>query len=765
MSAVLSPQPLLRKEDQRLITGTGQFTSDTWEQGTLYAAVVRTDRAHARFRADWSTVRLAPGVRAVLTAQEVAAAGFSALLNAATVEGPLGQPQVVCRMPVLADSKVLYVGQPMAMVIADTAELAANAAELAEIDYETLPCVVTYEDATAAGAIQLHEEAAGNTSVVFENGDRAAVDAAFARAAMTSNVKVVSQRLIPAPMEPRAVQAWHDAETGLTHVRTPTQGLLSMLGMFTAITGWAADSIRVHTQDVGGSFGLRGTATSEHVLLMLAARTLNKPVRWIGSRSETFLSDWHGRALTLHGHIALDAQGRMLAIRFDNQVDAGAFNVYFSTHIGARNLSVTMGGVYKVPALHMRSHIFFTNTVPVSAYRGAGRPDLAYAIERLVDHAAHEHGLDPVALRRLNFIAPADFPYTTANGTVYDDGQFERVMDCALADSDAAGVDQRRERARSRGRLFGRGLAYYLESSGAGAAAKDQVRGRIEGGGLTLHAISGASGQGHETSFAHIVERELSLPSQRIRFVAGEVGRDLVGNSTGGSRTLYGLGSAIVNLCSQLMEHGRPQMAQRWGCLPEQVLIKGGNWLHASDVGLCMSFQAWLDQADAQGVELIGQASSGATFPNGCHVAEVEIDPQTGVCDLAGYWAADDMGEVISPKQLVGQVHGGVVQGLGQAFGEHAVYDRETGQLLSGSFMDYFMPRAGILHSFHHQSVPVPTKLNILGAKGVGESGCSGSLPALANAVIDALRPLGVTQADMPFSPARLWDLIHSGRN
>jgi carbon-monoxide dehydrogenase large subunit len=410
----------------------------------------------------------------------------------------------------------------------------------------------------------------------------------------------------------------------------------------------------------------------------------------------------------------------------------------------------------------MRSHIFYTNTVPVSAYRGAGRPDVSYAIERLIDHAAHEHGLDPVALRRLNFIAPAEFPYKTANGTVYDNGDFERVMDRTLAVSDPDGVALRRQQSQARARLFGRGLAYYLESSGPGAAAKDQVRGRIEAAGLTLHAISGASGQGHETSFAQIVERELGLPVEQVRFVAGEVGRDLVGNSTGGSRTLYGLGSAIVDLCRRLMEQGRAQVAAQWGCGEEEVLIEGSRWRHASDAGRSLRFQAWFDaQARAlEGLEIIGEASSGATFPNGCHIAELEIDPQTGEIELLGYWAADDVGEVISPKQLLGQVHGGVVQGLGQAFGEHAVYDRSTGQLLTGSFMDYAMPRAGILHSFHHQSVPVPTKLNKLGAKGVGESGCSGSLPALANAVIDALRPLGVTQADMPFTPARVWGLI-----
>ncbi len=759
-----APATLLRKEDQRLITGQGQFTSDGAMAGSLHAVMVRSDHAHAHFKADWSQVRQAPGVVCVLTADEVAAAGFAELINAVTVKDAQDRPQVICRMPVLAASTVRYVGQPIAMVVAQTLEQAANAAELADIDYDSLPCVVTFEDATAPGAIQLHEAAAGNSSVLFENGDRAAVDAAFACAAMTSSVNVVSQRLIPAPMEPRSVQAWHDAATGQTHVRTPTQGLTSMLGMLSTITGWPADSMRIHTQDVGGSFGLRGTVTPEHVLLMLAARTLGRPVKWVGTRSETFLSDWHGRALTLHGHVALDAQGRILAIRFDNQVDAGAFNVYYSTHIGARNLSITMGGVYKVPALHMRSHIFYTNTVPVSAYRGAGRPDLAYAIERLIDHAAHEHGLDPVALRRLNFIAPADFPYKTANGTVYDNGDFARVMDSALAASDPAGVAQRRERAQARGRLFGRGLAYYLESSGPGSAAKDQVRGRIENAGLTLHAISGASGQGHETSFAQIVERQLGLPAQRVHFVAGEVGRDLVGNSTGGSRTLYGLGSAILDLCRRLMEHGSAQVAALWGCTQEQVLIDGGIWRHASGVGPSLRFEDWLDQnAQAlQGLELIGEASSGATFPNGCHIAEVEIDPQTGLSELVGYWAADDVGEVISPKQLLGQVHGGVAQGLGQAFAEHAVYDRHTGQLLTGSFMDYARPRAGILHGFHHQSVPVPTELNKLGAKGVGESGCSGSLPALANAVVDALRPLGVTQADMPFTPARLWDLINS---
>jgi carbon-monoxide dehydrogenase large subunit len=764
MNAV-TPHALLRKEDQRLITGTGQFSADAQAVGMLFGHVIRSTHAHARItRLDMSAVHTATGVRKVLTAQDVQAAGFADLPNVVQVKDPQGQPQTVCNMPVLAHDKVLYVGQPVAWVVADTALQAQDAAELAQIDYDTLDVVVTFEDATAPGAVQLHPQAPGNTSVKFEAGDRAAVDAAFAKAHFVSDIAIESQRLVGSPMEPRAVWAWHDETKGVTHVHTPTQGVGGMAGFLAQITRWPHESMEVHTHDVGGSFGLRSTAYSEHLLVMLSTRELKKPVRWVGSRSEVFVSDWHGRALRLHGHIALDAQGHILAMRFENQVDVGAYNVYFSTHIGARNLSITMGGAYQVPALHMSSHIYFTNTVPVSSYRGAGRPDIAYAIDRLIDHAAHQHGLDGLTIRRKNFIPPQAFPYTTANKTVYDSGQFESVMDHAIGLSEPAGFAQRRADALQRGCLLGRGLAYYLEASGPGGAAKDQVRGSFDAQGvLSLHALTGASGQGHETSFAQIIENEIGLPTSAVRYLAGEPEQGLVGNGTGGSRTLYGAGSAIKNLCQQLMTQAKPAIAALWTCSEADIAHAKGEWQEAGGAKRRLRFADWITSLGAQAAEVhaVGEATSGVTFPNGCHIAEVEIHIATGVAEVAHYWAVDDVGLVISPEQVLGQVQGGVVQGMGQAFGEHAIYDRETGQLLTGSYMDYPMPRAGgLVRHFHHETHAVHTALNLLGSKGVGESGCSGSLPALANAVSDALRQVGAPPIDMPFTPAKLWAAI-----
>jgi len=764
MNAPLS-SALLRKEDQRLISGTGQFSADAHPAGLLHGHVIRSPHAHARIaRVDLSAVRSAAGVHLVLTAKDVQAAGFADLPNVVQVKDPQGQPQTVCTMPVLAHDKVLYVGQPVAWVVADTALQAQDAAELAQIDYDTLDAVVTCADATAPGAVQLHAQAPGNTSVKFEAGDRAAVDAAFAQAHFVSDMDVDSQRLVGSPMEPRAVWAWHDEAKGVTHVHTPTQGVGGMAGFLAHITRWPPESMEVHTHDVGGSFGLRATAYSEHPLVMLSARLLQRPVGWVGSRSEIFVSDWHGRALRLHGHIALDAGGRILAMRFENQVDVGAYNAYFSTHIGARNLSITMGGAYQVPALHMSSHLFFTNTVPVSAYRGAGRPDIAYAIDRLIDHAAQQHGLDGVAIRRQNFIAPQAFPYTTANQTVYDSGHFEAVMDHAIGMSEPQGFAQRRADALTRGCLLGRGLAYYLEASGPGGAAKDQVRGSFDAQGvLTLRALTGASGQGHETSFAQIVQNEIGLSASAVRYLAGEPEQGLVGNSTGGSRTLYGAGSAIKNLCQQLMAQAKPAIAALWACDTANISHAKGEWQEMSGAKRRLRFADWIASLGAQAaqVQAVGEATSGATFPNGCHIAEVEIHIASGVAEVSHYWAVDDVGLVISPEQVLGQVHGGVVQGMGQAFGEHVIYDRETGQLLTGSYMDYPMPRAGgLLRHFHHETHAVHTDLNLLGAKGVGESGCSGSLPALANAVADALRQVGAPPMDMPFTPAKLWAAI-----
>lgn len=737
-----------RREDHRLITGTGVFTADMRIEGMLHAYVIRSPHARARIASmDMSAVRTAPGVRSVLTDAEASAMGGGDLPNNFTFAGKDGSAQRIATIPLLARGEVLFVGQPVAMVIADTQAQAIEAAELAAIDYEELEPVVTVKDALEPGAPQLHPHVPGNVSLHFESGDEKAVAEAFAKAAHVSRYCVTSQRLVGMPMEPRAVIGAHDAVTGRTKLYCPSQGVTGMLKGVSAASGVPADQLEVLTYDVGGSFGLRSTPYSEHALVVLASRALNKPVGWTGTRSEIFVSDWHGRALTLDGAVALDAEGNILALRFDDLIDTGAYNVGPSVLIGARNLAVTMGGSYKVPALYMNSRIVFTNAVPMAAYRGAGRPDIAFAIETLLDHAAHEHGFDPVALRRRNFIPPEAFPYKTANGTVYDHCEFHRTLDRALELSDWAGFEARRLEAERRGRLRGIGLACYLEASGAGAVPSDTVLGDFdEQGRLTLYGVTGASGQGHETSFATIVEQELGLPASSVLYQAGHHGRDMLGNGTGGSRTLYGAGSAIVELCARIREQAQTLWIELGGAPGTEPDLA--------------TWPARLTAAQRVRLAAEGKAASGATFPNGTHVAEIEIDPETGVTQVVQYVAVDDLGRVISPQLVLGQLQGGVVQGWGQVFCEHAIYD-ERGQLSTGSLMDYALPKAGCIPAVRAEQIQARTELNRVGAKGVGEAGCTGSIPALTNAMMQALRRRGIQHMDTPFTASRVWEALH----
>ncbi len=737
-----------RREDHRLITGTGAFTDDLRPDEMLHGHVIRSPHAHARIvRIDLSAVRAAPGVRWVITAEEVAQHGAGSMPNSFTFPGRDGATQQVATMPVLARDKGLFVGQPVAMVVADSADLAQDAADLADIEYEELDPVVSPDAALAPGAPQLHANVPGNLSLHFESGDEKAVAEAFERAAFTSRHRVRSQRLVGFPMEPRAVIAVHDQASGRTKLFTPSQGVTGMHKAVSVASGIPADQIEVLTYDVGGSFGLRSNPYNEHVLVMMAARQLGRPVGWTGTRSEIFVSEYQGRALALEGSLALDREGRILAIRFDNTVDLGAFSAGPSSLIGARNLSVTMGGSYRVPALYMNSKLVYTNAVPMAAYRGAGRPDIAFAIETLLDHAAAEHGLDRVALRRANFIPTEAFPYKTANGTLYDLCEFDRTLDRALQLSDWAGFEARREAAARAGKLRGIGLACYLEASGAGAVPADTVQGDFdEQGMLTIYGVTGASGQGHETSFATIVEQELGLPAARVRYAAGHHGRALMGNGTGGSRTLYGAGSAIVELCARIREQSQALWVESGGA--------------ATSLPNLASWVPTLDAAGRARLAAEGKAQSGATFPNGTHVAEIEIDPATGITEVIRYVAVDDLGRVISPDLVIGQLQGGVVQGWGQVFCEHALYD-DRGQFSTGSLMDYALPKAGCIPTVVAEQIPVRTGLNRVGAKGVGEAGCTGSIPSLTNAMMDALRRQGVAAMDTPFTPARVWEALH----
>lgn len=766
---------LMRHEDRRLITGTGKFSADWNLEDQLHAAMVRSDRAHAEILSvDVDAAIALPGVIAVYTAADVTGSGFSPIPSGPDIKGINNSVINKNPLPLLAIDRVRFVGQAVAMVVAISDAVAHDAIELVEVTYRDLTPVTDTEIVAMDGSNQLHTNAAENVSLVFESGDQDAVEQAFAVADRTTTLRIDSQRLAGAPMELRTVLANFDANSGKTVVYTPTQGLLGMRASLAAVTGLDTSDFEIVTQDVGGSFGLRGGPGVEHGLVILAAHQLGRPVKWVARRSELFIGEWHGRALTLTGSVALDSNDNITALRFDDVVDLGAYNCYFGGFIGSNNLSVTMGGAYRIPALYMQSKLMYTNKVPVSAYRGAGRPDIAFAIERLIDQTAAEHNLDPVEFRRKNFIPAGAFPYTTANGTEYDSGDFEAVMDKALSLSDYQEFEQRRDAANKEGKVRGIGIGYYVEKSGAGSAPKDQVSCRFNADGtLTLFAVTGPSGQGHETTFAQIVGDGLGLDPSKIDYQAGVAEQQLVGNGTGGSRSLYGTGSAFKKLVDAVIEKVTPYAAQHLDAVADDLIFEEGQFLmrdgagsiHLTDLVQAVATQESASQARASESEhpfnATAETSTGANYPNGCHIAECELDPETGVVRIVSYTAVDDLGNVINPELVRGQVQGGVVQGAGQAFTEAVVYD-DSGQLLSGSFMDYAMPRAGIVEKMVTDTYAVPTKLNELGSKGVGESGCSGSLPALSNAMSAILRDLGAAPMQMPYTPHRVWQHLQN---
>jgi len=755
-----------RREDLRLVTGRGRYTSDWNAAGQVHAVFLRADRPHARIRRlDAARALALPGVLAVLTGEDARAAGFKSLPNVVNYPGRDGQSMRKPFHPVLAMDTVRYVGEPVAMIVAERLAVAEDARDLIEIDYEDLPAVAGFDAAVAAGAPQLHADVPANLAFEYDSGDEHAVAEAFARAHHVSRLTVDSQRLVGNAMEPRACLVEHDAARDHYTVHVLLQGLAGMRGQFAYVSGLAKERFTLIAQDVGGSFGVRGSVYPEYFAAMIAARRLGRPVKWVATRAETFVSDHHGRAISLTGELALDADGRMLAIRFDDRADLGAYGGAFGGFVATKNLTITAGGVYRIPAIYARTRLAYSNTVPISAYRGAGRPDIAYAIERLVDHAAREHGFDPIELRRRNFIPPAAMPYQTPNAVAYDSGDFEAVMDDALARADWAGFPARRDASARAGRLRGIGIATYLEAGGGGGTPKDQVAVAFgPDGTMTLYAVTQSSGQGHETVFPQIVARALGIDPMHIRFHPQPPATELIGNGTGGSRGALGTGSAFHVLGGKLIELARPHAAKLLD-VPEDALRYEGGVFRAGDreVGF-VDLARRLAGPSPHPLDTVGEGTFGMSFPNGCHVAEVEIDPDTGRATIERYTAVDDLGHVLDPVLVEGQVHGGVVQGAGQVFGEHAWYDPESGQLLTGSFMDYVMPRAGIIPRMDVHDHPVPTPTNALGAKGAGESGCSGSLPALVNATIDALRPLGITHLDMPFTPARLWAAIAAAR-
>ena len=750
-----------RVEDRRLITGHGKYTADWNRAGQLYAHFVRADRAHAEIIAIDTTAALAsPGVKLILTGEDAVRAGYLKAPHALTFPGRNGINARAPARPVLATNKVRFVGEAIAIVVAESAAAAEDAAELVQIEFRDLAAVPLAEDALAAGAVALHDDVPGNLAFEVEAGDEKAVDAAFAAAAHITRVKVESTRVAPSPMELRACLVAYDAAADSYHFNVCNQGTTTLRKQMSGYTNVPEEKLVFESLDVGGGFGQRTVAYPEYCALMMAAKATGCPVKWVSTRVEGFLTDTHGRSNIIEGKLALDGDGRFLGMRLDWINDMGAYlSPAAFGHI--RNTTTCMTGVYRIPALYGSYRVALTNATPVGSYRGAGRPDIAYVVERLVNAAADELKIDPAELRRRNFIPLAAFPYTTPTGSVYEIADLPGMLDKALELADWKGYPQRRAQSAAAGKLRGIGISTVIENTGAGNAPADEVEITLDASGLfTVHTQAKSQGHGHETTYGLIVARALGVPLARVHVVQCLPGSTRQGNHTGGSRSTVGAGSVCHLAAVKLIETGKALAALELKLEPSQISYANGVY---SSTEASRSIEL-TDLAQQQPLAIMADGKFGSTFPNGCHIVEVEVDPETGVPTVASYCAVDDCGEVIHHAIVEGQLHGGVMQGAGQVFGEHVVYDRESGQPLAASFMDYVMPRAGLIRDIRGAEHATPSTVSPLGVKGVGESGCTASIPVLVAAVIDALRPLGVTHLDMPLTPSKLWHAIQDAR-
>ena len=746
-----------RVEDIRLITGAGKYASDWNARGQLYGHFVRADRAHAEIvSVNTKSAAAFAGVKQVFTGEDAVRAGYVRAPHTMAFIGKNGMKARSPERPVLAHKRVRFVGEAVALVVADSAAAAQDAADLVEVEYRELQSVTDPEGALAAGAPQLSDEVPGNLAWESEIGEEKAVEAAFAAAHHITRAKIVSTRVAPNPMEPRACLVAYDAATETYRIHSPMQGVTTLRSQLSNYTKVPPEKLVFEAHDVGGGFGQRSGAYPEYATLMIAAKTLGAPVKWTSTRTEGLLTDTHGRNMIAHGQLALDRNGQFLAMRIDWIVDLGAYlSPGAQGHI--RNTTNCMTGVYKIPALYATYRIPITNTTPIGAYRGAGRPDIAYAVECLVNQAAAEIGMDPSELRRRNFIPPSAFPYTSPTGGSYEIADMPGVLAKALELADWSGFATRRARSKAAGKLRGIGISTVIENTGLGNAPVDETEIRLEASGtVTVFMVAKAQGQGHETTFGQIVASALEIPLEKVKIVQCAPGTKLRGNGTGGSRSTVGAGSVCHLAAQKLVEEGKRLAALELQVEPSQIGYANGEFRSDGSDRVVQLAELAKDKA----LSFTAEGKFGSTYPNGCHIAEVEVDPQSGETMVVSYCAVDDIGVVINHSVVEGQLHGGIVQGAGQVFGEKVVYDPETGQSLTASFMDYYMPRAGLIREVRGEEHPTQSKVSPLGVKGVGESGCTASIPVLVGAVLDAVRPLGIKTLDMPLTPAKLWRAI-----
>ena len=752
-------QPLTRKEDAPLLKGKGRYVDDVAPDGTLHAVVVRSPHAHARFTIhELDRVRAMPGVRLVLTGGDVADLGPMPCLGVLPGVETDVRPYLV-----LARDVVRYVGDAVAFVVADTLNQAKDAAEAVTVDWQPLPHIVGAVDALKDGAVSAWD-GQGNLAYQTEEGDAVATRRAFAQAARVIETTIVNQRLVTNYMDTRGVVAEYDG-----HRYTLTLGSQGSHMIRDVIGGMVMklppERMRVITNDVGGGFGTKLFPYREYALAAVAAERTGKPVKWVSDRSEHFLADSQGRDNISTARIALDANNRFIGLEIDIVADMGAYLHCFAPYIPWLGVGMATG-VYDIPAAHVRLRAAYTNTVPVDAYRGAGRPEAAYLIERAVDNTARELGVTPESLRKKNFIKPKAMPYTTPTGKVYDSGDFAGIMARAQELADWAGFRKRAAESKRTGRLRGIGLATYIEACGNNGPETANVRLEKDGS-VTVLIGSQASGQGHATSYAQLVAERLDLPPEKVTVIQGDTDLIATGAGTGGSSSIP-IGGVSVDRASKTLGDQLKEIAA-------EVLEASSGDLEIADGAIrvagtdkVVSFADIAAHPSATPERLSAANKFGnepATYPNGAHVAEVEIDPDTGATTIVNYVVVDDFGRTLNPLLLAGQVHGGIVQGIGQALMEDTVYDPASGQLLSASFMDYAMPRAEDAPSFVFETRNVPCVTNPLGVKGAGEAGAIGSCPALINAVLDALwRGCGVRTMDMPATPPKIWAAIQAAR-
>jgi carbon-monoxide dehydrogenase large subunit len=731
-----------RREDDRLLTGQGKYTSDWNLPGQLYAHFVRSDRAHAEI----VSIKIPETKAIVFTGKD-----FDCRTEPPLVKYP-GKGGAMIKQPhrdVLAKERVRFVGQEVALVIAETAAQAQDAAERIEVDYKDLPLGET-----------LYPDIPGNVCFEYEYGNEAAVKEALARAAHVTRVTLESKRVIGNPMEPKACAAAYDAASGKFDIYCQTQGMTMMRAGLSAVTGVPPEKIRVHAHDVGGGFGIRSDAYPEFCVLMLAAQKLGRPVKWVASRAETSVSDYHGRGATLQGELALDKDGKFLALGIRWRCDMGAYLSHPGPLINTLPPALHAANLYRIPAIHGIHSLMLTNRVPTAPYRGAGRPNVSYLAERLVEEAARETGIDRIELRRRNLIPKEAFPYKTPIPiSTYDSGDPPGLLDEVLRLSQWNAFPKRKEESKARGKLRGIACSVFVEPAGAGGSPKEEVDIRFGASGeASIYAVCGPSGQGHETVYPEVMAQIVGVDPERITLKAGDPdGPPVMGDGTIGSRSMMAYGGAIAVAAKEIVRKAQDLAARDLEVSAADLEFSRGVF-KVKGTDLSVSFEE-ISKRHGSALDTKGETPQPRSFPSGAHVAEVEVDPETGAVALLAYYAVDDCGRVINHVLLEGQVHGGIVQGIGQAMGEHAVYD-DTEQLLTASFMDYGMPRADEQPAMTLRDRPIPSPGNPLGVKGAGEAGTTGAVPTVSNAVLDALRPLGINQLEFPFSPSRVWAAI-----